>query len=424
MLSSVLSIIFVLAESVSMLLWLHIGFQRDISESKGKGTFIIMYVLYFYITSFMSSGLITEVLPAITVFLWVRHQFREGFWASVVKYVISSLGMGLIQALAFGIMYCLDKRLDWLRLSHIYCFVSVVSVLGTFAIYKGFRKDIKLRLRFDRYSVLVLLYVVCIMVFIKLDYERHDGIYSHMYIFLFLLLVFFVLALVRGLRISHSLEQKKLELQLREQYEEAYSKLILELRRRQHDYKNQLSALYSIGTSCHDDVLRKEQHEYAKMLMEREQYDGLLAGCQNPILSGYVYTFCNEASRIGINIKPRISCSKREYNIAMHEIIEILGILVNNAIEYLQEKEFENKSIIIDIFERIDKIHIVVSNITEGKSYEELGEMFQPGHSTKGQDRGIGLYSLKQIVKKNKGELLVEKVTDKDINWLKIETIF
>jgi len=49
--------------------------------------------------------------------------------------------------------------------------------------------------------------------------------------------------------------------------------------------------------------------------------------------------------------------------------------------------------------------------------------MFNMGYSTKGTGRGIGLYSLKKIVNKYKGELLVENITREDENWFKISMI-
>ena len=47
--------------------------------------------------------------------------------------------------------------------------------------------------------------------------------------------------------------------------------------------------------------------------------------------------------------------------------------------------------------------------------------MFKLGYSTKGEGRGIGLASLKTLVKEYNGKLSVENEELEDINWLKIK---
>ena len=108
----------------------------------------------------------------------------------------------------------------------------------------------------------------------------------------------------------------------------------------------------------------------------------------------------------------------------MHQIIEILGILINNAIEYLKDSNIYNKEINVQVFGESSQLRIVVSNVAEYITYNELEKMFQMGYSTKGDDRGIGLYSLKHIVQKNKGKLIVDNISKSNKNWLEIEVVF
>lgn len=53
-----------------------------------------------------------------------------------------------------------------------------------------------------------------------------------------------------------------------------------------------------------------------------------------------------------------------------------------------------------------DKEHIIkVKNSTKGIDEELLGSIFKEGFSTKGDDRGYGLYNIKSIVDKYKGKI-------------------
>lgn len=414
-----------LLECISILLWLHISFRKRIKQSRGKLYFVIIYVAYYYILNQFKIGIIFDIIPIVLVFVWVKLQFHESYITSIVKYIMCLLGVGLIQAITFAVIGYLDEEIIKFEIGQIYITASIISVIISMVIYfilknKGFQI-----LKLDEYSVAVLVFIAGIVLFIKYDYEKQGGIYSYVYMILFFLLMLFVIMMFKGLKVKHNLEQKQQELEARENYENAYEKLLMELRRKQHDYDNQIAALYSLQIlEDNQDNLGSIQKEYAEELLTREKYDELIMKCDNPILTGYVYTCCIEAAGLGIRIEPNIICQKNNSKIALHQIIEILGILINNAIEYLKDSNISNKEINVQVFGESSRLRIVVSNVAEYITYNELEKMFQMGYSTKGDDRGIGLYSLKHIVQKNKGKLIVDNISKSNKNWLEIEVVF
>ena len=54
------------------------------------------------------------------------------------------------------------------------------------------------------------------------------------------------------------------------------------------------------------------------------------------------------------------------------------------------------------------KVSIYIANAYYKKSQDELEQLFEYGYSTKGEGRGIGLYDVKILVHKNKGDLIVQ----------------
>ena len=417
-------LLLIFLESICMLLWLHIGFKRKIEESSGKAIFLVVYVVYYYFVTMFEADLWSDALSIIFILIWSIIKFKEKINSAILKYVVSILCMNLSQMLSMHIILLVDDKIIRIGLEKRYIGMGILCAIIAICVYSLTKKKRHEMFGFNKFTIPMLLYIMGIVLFIKYDYEKNNHGYTSLYILLILLLLAFVIVIVRDLKINHRLEQKQLELELREKYEETYAMLLEEMRRKQHDYNNQVSALYSIQLIEGDKTeITKIQKEYCEQLLKLGEYDDLILNCDNPVLSGYIYTRCNEALRLGIKIQPRISCTNKDYNIALHEIIEILGILINNSVEYLNSTIWERKEIKLNIYEDKEKIHIEVANIAEYQSYENLEKMFSNGYSTKGCGRGIGLPSLKSIVEKNKGKLFVGNEQKMDVNWFKINVV-
>jgi len=412
-----------LLESLCMMIWLHIVFNKQLIESKRKLLFIIVYVFFYFFVYIVKWGIVADIVFALCILLWLMKEFGEKFIRTIFNFVICVLVVNLSQIVSLHIMLYVN-RLTSIRDEYVYIYTAVICLMISACAYCCKRCEKYELIKLPQYTIPVCIYIACIMIFVKWDYEKNKSGYSSLYLFLYLLLVIFVCLMFRTVKLNHKLEQKQLELDLREKYEEVYSKLLSEMRLKQHDYKNQISALYSIGlVNNGEETVAKNQKEYGDKLLQSTEFDHLLLNSDNAVLSGYVYTICNEARRHGIEIEPRVACAKRDLAIPLHEIIEVLGILLNNSIEYLDSVMGINKTIKLSIYEDSNRIHIHVDNTSEYKTYEEMERMFEEGYSTKGEDRGIGLYSLKNIVTRYKGELIVHHYKSEDTNWTSIGVV-
>ncbi len=418
-----LNVFVIFSECISMLMWLHISFRRNINESKGKLLFCVVYVVYFCLCLDKQIQFLAYAFPTIMMIIWLRVQFREKIWRTLLKFFIGYVGLGISQLTSIWLMDVVFKMIK-LSKTERYISACLLSLLFSVIIYcfiiKGHSKFFKLNV----YTVLILAYVILLLVYLKFYYDYHVGLYGDLYIALITVLFVVIIVAIKGLNTEYKLGEKQLELEMKQKYEEAYSLLLLEMRRKQHDYKNQITALYSIHMVENDkDEITNLEKEYGDKLLETTKYDSLILNCDNPVLSGYIYTQCNLAMRKGINVFPNVMCANRNYNIPIHEVIEILGIVINNAIECLIDMDREFKELKIDIHDELDKLYIAVENITEYITYEMIEKMFDAGYSSKGNGRGVGLYSLKNIVNKNNGELHVENLQDEKGNWFRIKIL-
>ena len=101
----------------------------------------------------------------------------------------------------------------------------------------------------------------------------------------------------------------------------------------------------------------------------------------------------------------------------MSKIVEVLSILLDNAIEKLAELEIEKRQMIVFIEEQ-EGLHIEIRNRTEYIDYDILKKFFEDGYTTKEKGRGLGLYHLKNIVSANKGKLSIRNEEKDGKNYI------
>jgi Predicted signal transduction protein with a C-terminal ATPase domain len=89
------------------------------------------------------------------------------------------------------------------------------------------------------------------------------------------------------------------------------------------------------------------------------------------------------------------------------DIVRILGIFIDNAIEEAEENDGE---VDIAIFGQQDDVQIVISNAYNDKGLS-IKQMREKGISTKGSNRGLGLHNVEEILAKSDNLLLETKIS-------------
>ena len=186
------------------------------------------------------------------------------------------------------------------------------------------------------------------------------------------------------------------ELRLHKLYEQSYQSLVQDIRARQHEFKNHISAIHSQHFLYHTyNELIQAQKQYCDEVIKENYYNKLFSE-GNPVILGFLYSKFKEAEKKGINISYRISIKELECNIPVYKMVELVGNLLNNAIDALcEDNELNSMSIVMT--EQDDNIMIEIGNQCKNMDYSKLPELFKRGYSEKGEDRGYGLYNVKKI---------------------------
>lgn len=219
-------------------------------------------------------------------------------------------------------------------------------------------------------------------------------------------------------------EKKKTQLEMNKLYYEAYDQLIMLVRERQHDMKNHINAILSLSytTENYDELIAK-QKEYCGFVMEQNEKTKLVLSSGNPLIAGFLYSKLREAEDHHIIMDYKIGFQKTEMAIPEYELVEMAGILLDNAVEALDGMEDENfvKKIFCSIRETEENIELLTAN-TSPHYEEELTEyFFETGYSSKGPNRGIGLSKLKRLVQNRKGTIMVYNEMRNELNYLTFE---
>lgn len=217
------------------------------------------------------------------------------------------------------------------------------------------------------------------------------------------------------------LEIKKEKLHVSEMYYKSFAELIMSIRKKQHDFNNHLQAIYALhySTSNYQELVF-EQKKYLDAISYNNDLYKLL-NIQNPILAGFIYQKIIDANSKDYIVSCDVQLEHKMYTISEYVLIELIGILWDNAIE--ASEELEHKKISIIARDSDERLEISISNPIEDIPYNQILDFFNIGNTTKGKNRGIGLDKVKDYKNRYKFDLIVTKEHIDSQYWICIKII-
>ncbi|WP_205621639.1 sensor histidine kinase [Paenibacillus sanguinis] len=226
---------------------------------------------------------------------------------------------------------------------------------------------------------------------------------------LFILIVFsFVLSMNFWIIYEHNkrFRQEK-RFSAMEQYLPVIDELVSEVRARQHEFHNKLLAIHSIvETSVSLQEVQSQIKAYTKDVIMQSSVREILQ-IDSKVIGGFLYTKMKMAEAKKMTLSTRIHAYLKPMVTEEHVLVEIIGVLVDNAIE----ASFPGDEIIFTVqrSENEPLTEISVMNPYSHRSSTEFIQMFTRGYTTKNRTngaRGYGLHNVKQIVTQQKGKVI------------------
>lgn len=189
-----------------------------------------------------------------------------------------------------------------------------------------------------------------------------------------------------------------------------------EMKTFKHDYTN---ILCSISAYIQDnDIKGLEQYFNSKILNIDFINDsklvsiGSLSNLKVKELRGMILSKIILAQKNGIDVKINIPKEIEEINsIGIITVTRCLGILIDNAIEAAEKCSEPDVS--ISILKGYEDINCIVSNNFIGNDIN-IHDIYKKGVTSKGKDRGLGLYIIKKLLAYEENVLLHSEI-DNDI---------
>ena len=355
----------------------------------------VINAIVFSVFTLMYVLLVPNVLTTgsyLIILLYVKFSYKETWKNSIIVVILNIIMVGLVELLcyfpfAFIVRGILPDEVNNLLAS--LCGLVLCIIISTYLPIRDL-KDWCKKKEVSYIAVVIFSLVLMLTAFTNLRITLQLDLIDYIYISMAVLLMWVL---------SVRLLKYRYEEKIRKKYFEAFCSVIDQIRRRQHKFRNQMDAVYS---------MHKLYGDY------KMPADVLVL--ENPIIIAHVYEKIMEAQEAGIHIKMKLSCELSDCGVKDIHMIEIIGTLLDNAIQDMVENG-KTKFLRLEI-KREDGISIQVANPHEKLKISELKKMFDKGVSSKGEGRGIGLYNVKQLAKKYKIDFMVENKIYEDENYI------
>lgn len=170
-----------------------------------------------------------------------------------------------------------------------------------------------------------------------------------------------------------------------------------------HDFINHIQVVYGLLNLDEIDKARN----YISKLYKDVQVSGDILHLGIPELSALLLVKTGAATGKGITLRIDIETSLASLRISSLDLVAVVGNLINNALEAVENMEAD-REVTLRILTESGFYVIQVHN--SGSIPADIHtRLFEPGFSTKGSDeRGIGLASVKYLVEKYHGKVVVD----------------
>ncbi len=393
------------------------------SNNKQKLLYVLLAATYSIIATPFIPSPFNIILNFLIIFVIIFFIFKQGFLKSLVALFLPSLMFSLINALILNIYLNLLKiSYEHVESIPIYRFLYllIVYTVVSFIVLILKHKNLKIKVfeNFDKRTkkVIILNFVLGLFTMVLqgfiivyyIDFANFYVTFSN-----FIVLVAYFCINFYSLNKITKLTVTTRELETAEAYNKSITALYDNVKGFKHDFDNIVSA---IGGYVETNDLEGLKEYYVSLREDCQKTNNIATLNPNIINNPAVYSILcskyHKADALGIKINLEFFVNLNDFNINSYEFSRILGILLDNAIE--AGSECEEK--LINIYFRNEYSRnrnlIIISNTYKDKSVDTEA-IFEKGKSGKNNHSGLGLWEVRQYMKKNENLNLYTTKDDK-----------
>jgi sensor histidine kinase regulating citrate/malate metabolism len=148
-------------------------------------------------------------------------------------------------------------------------------------------------------------------------------------------------------------------------------------------------------------------------IVQRETISKIMSAITEPAVAALLIGKSARASELNVKfiLDEGAVFSKSDYPIPTETLITVIGNLIDNAFDAMNEASADYnkpKELLFGIYSGQGSLLITANDTGVGIKQEDMDKVFLNGYSTKGEGRGTGLYQVKQMVANLGGEITIE----------------
>lgn len=350
---------------------------------------IILSIIFFYrkmkffsILAIFGSNIILYLCNFITVLLITfSEKFSDKIEYKFIIYIVSFVGFGILLSYATKFLINLIKK------SYLYSNKLYISTISIFLVITFFILFIFTRnedLDFQTFRLYTYLYVGIVLIIL-------------------IILIIISYTVLREMKYKRNLE----EIETYYEYNLRIESINNEMRKFRHDYVNILSTLSEF---IHEDDMPGLKRYFNEQIVPLKDNMKTRSIKLNGIeklkvreIKGLITTKILQAQEKKIPISIEVPDEIDKIDMNTIELSRITGIIIDNAIE--ASEALEDPLIRIAFIDNEESVTFIVMNKCSDNT-PKIHELFEEGFSTKGDNRGLGLSTLKELTDENENVLL------------------
>lgn len=401
-------------EIAAVISCIHCVYGRRVRLDIGTSVlFLSILIILEIANSFEEVGWISFGIY-VPIFLYCKIVFRDRFHRVLLKVLLSTILVAIIEFICFLMisMFIVDD----LMLRNIIGNLMVLFV--SMFILPKLRVETLDVVFWRKYSFMkwILLMMFSVILVLMLQVKMMGRISIDKFVFVIPFMLVALLIMIKWNASQKQVDHIEREMDIAKKTEESYSELLTNVRLKQHEFKNHITAILSSHYTYKTyEKLVEVQDEYCQLLVHENKYNDLLQ-INNKVIVGFLYKKFSDMEDEGIDIQYKISTKLENCVLPAYHLIEMWGILLDNATE--AQKNCIEKQVWISVFEKSNRYVFEVRNKSPYVAFEEITSWFQEGHSSKGRSRGLGLYHMKCLCEEWNCEIGCRNLYIDDENWI------
>lgn len=406
-----------LLEALSIVICLHHlygeKFKLDIKTVGFLAIDMIMMTAIDYYG--LPSAFSVAIYLILAVYCAIR--FEMNLKRIIVNEMMCVVIVGVIQLISSFIYYCgssIQYFSEWDML-----IISIINLLLIRILVPKLKLNNFLKYLQQKEKILLVSLFLCggIIIIYIISFKKYNILEVYQYIILFIVIMFICILTAQLEKYKMKTVEIEAELKMQKIYADSFNGLIENIRLRQHEFDNHINVIFSQHYMYRTyEELVEAQRDYCKKVEEENRYNNILSK-GNPIIICFLYDKFMEVERLGIKVSYQISIEELDVGMPIYKIVEILGNLIKNAVDAILQEDVE-KQLHVSMVEIENAVEIRVRNVSKNISREKMQSFFEKGYSTKGENRGLGLYNVKRICNEYNFKILCDNLVENDLNWI------